>query len=74
MKNQIIEKEGKFVLNDKFINCTIISKIPKQMCFKCKGLYEAYLTDDEIWNTSPKMLRNRYICSSCLQKYLIETS
>ena len=66
MKGKTIEKEGKFVLSGRFENCTFISHVPKQMCFKCKAMFEAYLVDDEIWNKLPETLRNKYICPICL--------
>lgn len=66
MKDKIIEREGNFVMSGTFENCTFISSVPKQMCFRCKVLYEAYLVDDEIWNKLPEKLRDKYICPVCL--------
>lgn len=67
-KGETIEKEVNFVLSGgMFEHCTFISHVPKQMCFKCKSMFEIYLVDDEIWNKLPETLRGKYICPLCLK-------
>jgi len=67
IKGKTIEHEGVFVTSGgTFENCTFISHVPKEMCFKCKAMFEAYLVDNKIWNKLPETLRNKYVCPICL--------
>ena len=63
MDKQIIDAS-----NSKMKYCTFNMATPKQMCFLCQELYEAYLFDDELWETLPKELRNKYLCEECFKK------
>lgn len=74
LAGKTIEKEENFVMRGTFENCRFISHVPKQMCFKCKTMFEAYLADNEIWNGLPEALRDKYICPTCLVKMNKERS
>ncbi|MBE3114620.1 MAG: hypothetical protein IMZ59_03775 [Actinobacteria bacterium] len=52
----------------KLTNCHINIKPPKQLCFICNKLFEAYLIDDEKWEKLQENYRNKLICRDCYEK------
>lgn len=72
MKTIETEKQLKIIVEDHGTvqNCTFVQHVPKQICFDCKVLYEAYLADDELWGLLPEYLQGKFLCPHCFTRRL----
>ncbi len=59
-----IEKDGHVEMS----NVTIEMTIPRQMCYVCSKMFDAYMVDDDKWDQMPVELQSKYVCPECFRK------
>lgn len=49
-------------------NSTMNITVPKQMCYNCGTVYDAFLIDDELWDLVDDKLKDKFLCPECARR------